>query len=111
MALKFRLRGLAETFIDKVECPKCHTIGTDDEHFSTELSRVTFEGIVVVCQCRSCGEIFVPTAQRLGVVNSRRLHGAVERDSNDTGEPLMAALNDVVFHVEQLNASRKGDLH
>ena len=111
MALKFRLRGLAETFIEKVECPKCHVTGTDDQHFSTDLSRVTFEGIVVVCQCRVCGEIFVPTAQRLGVVNPSKLHNAVEKDSHDTGEPLMAAKQDVMFHVEQLNASRKGDLH
>ena len=111
MALRFRLKGLAETFIDIVECPSCNTMGTDDQQFSTELSRVTFEGIIVICQCKSCNSIFVPQKQKIGVVNMQRLHAAVLKDSTDTGEPLLAAMKDVVMHVEQINASRSGDVH
>ena len=111
MALKFRLKGLAETFIDEIICSHCGTTGTDDEHFTTELTKVTFDGIIVVVQCRSCGEIFVPGTQRLGVLNPDELRKAVEQDSEETGEPLMSNLDDVRLNAEKLNAARKGDLH
>lgn len=108
MALKFRLRGLAETFIDEVRCPACGTQGCDDHYFSTELTKVTFEGIVIVLQCKGCGEIFVPNTQRLGVVNPRELRVAVEKDAHDTGEPLMEGVLQVKGTAERLNAQRKG---
>ena len=111
MALKFRLKGLAETFIDYITCPACGVTGNDDEHFSTDLTRVTFDGIVVVAQCRACHEIFVPDTQRLGVIDSARLREAVNKDSADTGERLMENLTSVRQFALKLNAERKGDLH
>lgn len=111
MALKFRLKGLAETFIDRLTCPQCGISGNDDQHFSTDLTRVTFDGIVVIAQCRNCSEIFVPETQRLGVISSSRLREAVVKDSADTGEALLENVNEVRQHVQKLNAERKGDLH
>lgn len=111
MALKFRLKGLAETFIDNIQCPHCGVCGSDDEHFTTELSRVTYDGIVVVVQCRTCTEIFVPQSQRLGVINPEKLRDAVQKDSVETGEPILSNLSAVKLSVEKLNAQRKGDIH
>ena len=111
MALKFRLRGLAETFIDEITCPTCGTCGTDDQHFSTELTKVTFEGIIVVVQCRTCHEIFVPSTQRLGVLNPGQLKQAVHKDHEETGEPLMANMRAVQLNAERLNAMRKDEVH
>ncbi len=111
MALKFRLKGLAETFIDEITCPCCGTKGNDDQYFTTELTKVTLEGIIVVVQCRSCAEIFVPETQRLGVLNPAELRIAVEKDSFDTGEPMIPNYRAVKLSAERLNAQRKGDLH
>jgi hypothetical protein len=111
MALKFRLRGLAETFIDEIKCPCCGIRGNDDQDFSTELTKVTYEGIIVIVQCRSCNEIFVPRSQRLGVVDINELKKAVEKDHYETGEPLLADLKAVKVSAERLNALRKGDVH
>lgn len=111
MALKFRLKGLAETFIDAISCPSCGTCGHDDENFSTEFSKVTYEGIVVVAQCRACNEIFVPTAQRLGVISPQRLKDAVRKDAEETGEKILSDLTAVKLAAERLNAQRKGDIH
>jgi len=111
MALKFRLKGLAETFIEEIVCPCCHTTGNDDTQFATELTKVTFEGIIVVVQCRSCGEIFVPDTQRLGVLNPGELQTAVRKDSLDTGQPIMVSFTAVKLNAERLNAQRKGELH
>ena len=109
--MKFRLRGLAETFLERLTCPHCGVAGNDDQHFSTDLTKVTFDGIVVVAQCRQCSEIFVPDTQRLGVISVSKLREAVTRDSVDTGETLLENLNAVRQHVQKLNAERKGDLH
>lgn len=111
MALKFRLRGLAETFIDEITCPCCGSVGRDDQNFETEHTRVTYEGIIVVVECRSCAEIFVPNSQRLGVINPDALRKAVEQDSFETGEPLVHDIHAVRLSVEKLNAERKGELH
>lgn len=111
MALKFRLKGLAETFIDEIICPHCGVHGTDDDFFDTDLTRVTYEGIIVVAQCRKCGEIFVPLTQRLGVIDPNELKRAVEKDSVDTGEPLVPGIEDVRLNAERLNALRRGELH
>jgi hypothetical protein len=111
MALKFRLRGLAETFIDDMTCPCCGQQGTDDEQFSTEFTRVTLEGIVAIVQCKGCREIFVPRTQRLGILNPAALRQAVEKDSRDTGEPILEGVFAVRLSAEKLNAERKGDLH
>jgi len=53
----------------------------------------------------------VPSAQRLGVLNPTELRIAVEKDSFDTGEPVVAGFRAVQLNVEKLNAERKGDLH
>jgi hypothetical protein len=111
MALKFRLKGLAETFIDHITCPHCGVAGNDDQHFSTELTRVTFDGIIVVVQCKSCSEIFVPDTQRLGVLDPNELKRAVEKDCMETGEPLMPNIKAVRLNAEKLNAQRKGSMH
>jgi len=111
MALKFRLKGLAETFIEYIRCPNCSCVGTDDEHFTTELTKVTFEGIIVVMQCKSCHEIFVPDTQRLGIISPGALRNAVEKDSEETGEPIHPGLKSVRLNAEKLNAQRKGELH
>ena len=110
MALKFRLKGLAETFLEEITCPGCGVCANDDSHFSTELTKVTYDGIIVVVQCRDCGEIFVPRTQRLGVINPHGLKQAVEKDSQDTGEPVMPNLHAVSLNAERLNATRKGEM-
>lgn len=86
-------------------------MGHDDEHFATDLSRVTLSGIVVVAQCKTCAEIFVPQTQRLGILNPEQLRDAVKKDSVETGEPILANLNAVQLSVEKMNAQRKGDIH
>jgi hypothetical protein len=111
MALKFRLKGLAETFIEEITCLSCGARGSDDQQFATELTKVTFDGIIVVVQCRTCGEIFVPQTQRLGILNLKQLRDAVEKDHDETGEPLMINLAAVRLNAEKLNALRKGVLH
>jgi hypothetical protein len=111
MALKFRLKGLAETFLDTIVCPCCGITGHDDENFSTEFSKVTYEGIVVIAQCRCCSEIFVPSSQRLGVISPQQLKDAVQRDAKETGENILSDLPAVKLAAEKLNAQRKGDIH
>ncbi len=113
MSLKFRLKGLAETFVEDLHCGCCGHDGGDggDERFSTALTRVSLEGIIVVIQCEVCGHIFVPGNQRLGVIDFRKLHDAVERDSKETGEPIFPNLESVKLDVEKLNAIRTNALH
>lgn len=108
MALKFRLKGLAETFIDIINCPCCGHDGGDegDQGFKTELTRVTYEGIVVVIQCAVCEQIFIPSGQRNGVVSTEKLRMAVQKDSITTGQPIYCKRNDVQVEVEKLNAQR-----
>lgn len=108
MALKFRLRGLAETFIDEISCPACGVTSRDDQYFSTELTKVTFDGIIVVVQCRHCAEIFLPSSQRLGVLNPLELRRAVEKDVHDSGDAPMLNVEAVRLNAEKLNAQRKG---
>ena len=110
MALKFRLKGLAETFIESITCPACGTAGSDDQYFSTEYTKVTFDGIIVVVQCKGCGEIFVPDSQRLGIINPAELKKAVEKDSQENGEPPVAGFKAVRLNVEKLNAQRKNEV-
>ena len=111
MALKFRLKGLAETFIETITCPHCSTCGNDDQHFTTELTKVTLDGIIVVVQCRNCNEIFVPSTQRLGVINPGELKRAVEKDVKDSGESGLINYHAVRLNAEKLNAERKGELN
>ena len=113
MSLKFRLKGLAETFIDKITCPKCgHDGGEEgDKGFYTELTKVTYDGIVVVVRCGVCDLIFVPTNQRHGIINNQKLRAAVERDSSNTGQPILQSMKDVQLDVEKLNAQRQRNFH
>lgn len=113
MPIKFRLKGLAETFVEKLHCPDCgHDGGEEgDQAFRTDLSRVTFDGIIVVIQCGVCGHIFVPDGQKLGVINSQRLRTAVEKDSENTGLPIYPGIRDVRLEVEKLNAQKHHGSH
>jgi hypothetical protein len=111
MALKFRVKGMAETFLESITCPHCGISGPDDQHFATEYTKVTLEGIIVVVQCKSCSEIFVPQCQRLGVLDYSALCAAVEKDSEDSGHAILDGINAVRLSAERLNAERKGALH
>ena len=113
MPLKFRLRGLAETFVEEIRCPCCgHDGGDEGDHgFRTEFTRVTFDGIIVVIQCEPCGNVFVPNGQKLGVINSSKLRSAVEKDSGNTGQPVFYGLDQVRLEVERLNAERGSKIH
>jgi hypothetical protein len=106
MALKFRLKGLAETFVEKVLCPCCGHDGGEqgDEGFRTDCSRVTYEGIIVVVGCEICGHYFLPDGQRVGIIDSRRLRTAIERDCENNGQPLFAGKDEVVLDVERRNS-------
>ncbi len=108
MPLKFRLKGLAETFVDHIRCPGCGHDGGDDgdQGFQTELTRVTYDGIIVVIQCSVCGSVFVPDGQRHGVINSEKLRLAVERDSVTTGMPILPNRESVRLEVERMNAEK-----
>lgn len=110
MSLRFRLKGLAETFIEEICCPCCGHTGKDDQFFSTELTRVTFDGIVVIAQCKVCSEVFVPGTQRLGIVSQKALREAVEKDLLLTGEVTFATLKDVHETVSKMNAERRGQV-
>ncbi len=111
MSLKFRLKGLAETFIDQVCCPACGHKGKDDQFFSTEMTRVTFDGIVVIAQCKICSEIFIPNNQRMGVISQKALKEAVERDLKITGETDFSTYQQAALAVGKINAERKGQLY
>ena len=113
MSLKFRLKGLAETFIDSIVCPACKHDGGEekDEGFSTELTRVTFDGIIVVVECQHCNTVFVPSEQRHGIINSGKLRRAVEADSVQSGEPVYNSRQSVELDVEKMNALRNNEVH
>ena len=112
MPLKFRLKGLAETFVEQIKCPCCGHDGGDDgdQGFSSELTKVTFEGIIVVIRCELCSNIYVPDGQRHGVINVHKLRSAVENDSVTTGQPVLLSRADVRLDVERLNATRRDEL-
>lgn len=112
MALKFRLKGLAETFVEAIRCPTCGHDGGDqgDQGFRTEFTRVTYDGIVVVVECDACHNVFLPGGQRNGVLNSQKLRLAVEKDSATTGQPVFTTRREVELEVERMNAERKDEV-
>jgi hypothetical protein len=113
MPLKFRLRGLAETFVDNIQCCNCGHDGGDDgdQAFKTEHTRVTYAGIIVVIECEVCGHVFVPDNQRRGVLNSGKLRSAVEKDSENTGQPIFQGVDAVKLEVERINAEIGSNIH
>lgn len=111
MSLKFRLKGLAETFLDQVSCPCCGHKGNDDQFFSTEMTRVTFDGIVVIAQCKICSEIFIPNNQRMGILSQKALKEAVEKDMSITGETEFSTYQQAAMAVSKINAQRKGQVY
>jgi rubredoxin len=112
MSLKFRLRGLAETFVDSLVCPECgHEPSSDSESFKTEHTKVTLSGIVVVVQCSCCSHVYVPQEQKFGIINTHRLQAAVERDCENTGQQVYINKNCVELEVEKLNARRSCKMH
>ncbi len=112
MPLKFRLKGLAETFVDQICCPACGNDGgpDGDQGFHTDLTRVTYDGIIVVVQCVVCGKIFVPEGQRHGIINPQRLRQAVDKDSLNTGQPVFPSLESVKLDVDKLNEAKNDRL-
>lgn len=110
MALRFRLKGLAETVVDTITCPCCKTEGQDDEMFTTTMTKVTFQGIVVVLSCRVCGEIFVPESQRLGIINPKALSEAIHQDIKEIGEEHLRSLGSVRLETERVNAHRRNSV-
>ena len=113
MTLKFRLRGLAETFVEEIVCPCCgHEVKDESEsNLSTEHTKVTLSGIVVVVKCGSCHYVFVPDEQKFGVINTQRLQLAVERDSQNSGQPVYKGLSCVKVEVERINAAKSAKMH
>jgi len=113
MSLKFRLRGLAETFVDEIKCPCCGNDGGDngDQGFATSHTRVTYDGIVVVIECDVCTHVFVPNNQRHGIINSEKLRSAVDKDSENTGMPIFQDVAFVKLEVERMNAEKNSEIH
>jgi len=114
MSLKFRLRGLAETFVDEIVCPCCENEIKEEKNgksLSTEHTKVTLSGIVVVVQCGVCQHVFVPQQQKFGVINTQRLQLAVERDSQNTGQPVYRDMKCVKVEVERINAVNSSKMH
>lgn len=113
MSIKFKLKGLAETIIDRIQCPCCKqdSVTHGEQGFLTDLTRVTFDGIVVVVQCKYCGEIFVPDSQKNGIINSQKLKMAVEKDSEQTGDPIYPTRRSVELEAEKLNSQKQSPLH
>jgi len=109
MSLKFRLKGLAETFVDGIMCPHCQyeAESEEDPNFKTDLSRVTYDGIVVVVRCLKCGYISIPENQKHGIINCGRLRSAVDQDSKNTGIPVFPDIKSVKLDVERMNLSRE----
>lgn len=110
MGLKFRLKGLAETFIDTIQCPKCGFCGSNEDSFTTELTKVTYDGIVVIVECKYCSNVFVPDTQRLGIVSIEALNSAVEADKISTGDHCRS-LAMVRLEAEKMNVLKNGELH
>lgn len=113
MALKFRLKGLAETFVEQVICPCCGHDGGEqgDEGFKTDSSKVTLEGIIVVISCEICGHFFLPEGQRVGIIDAKKLRHAIERDCATNGQPVYTNKEDVRLDVEKRNCERSAPLH
>ena len=113
MSLKFRLKGLAETFVENLNCPCCgHDGGEQGDHgFSTDHTRVTYQGIIVVIECIMCAHVFVPNKQKHGIINSNRLREAVDKDSINTGQPILMNKSEVSLEVEKMNAERSLSVH
>ena len=113
MLLKFRLHGLAETFLDDIRCPICGNDGGEggEEGFRTDLTRVTLDGIVVVIQCECCDYVFLPERQKLGIINHQKLRKAVEKDSVSTGQAILSGINAVRLEVERINAEKGFKIH
>lgn len=113
MALRFRLKGLAETFVEALRCPRCGHDGGDDgdQGFSTDHTKVTYQGIVVVIRCERCAHVFLPDGQKNGVINSRRLREAVDRDCMVTGQKPCSGKDEVRVEVERLNAEYQDRVH
>lgn len=111
MALKFRLRGLAETFIDELTCPNCRYCSDSENDFKTDDTKITESGIIIVAECNFCGEIFVPENQKVGVINPKLLSSALVTESVVKKLPPLKSFNDVKLKIEQMNAVRRGDLH
>jgi hypothetical protein len=58
-----------------------------------------------------CGHVFIPGGQRLGIIDPKKLRTAVEKDSLNTGIPIVPDVDMVKLEVEKLNAENKEEIH
>lgn len=110
MALRFRLKNLAETVIEELKCPGCGLIANDEKLFSTDLTRLTVDGIVVIAECRCCGEVFVPIGQRTGIMDVRNFRQVIQNEYGDSSLKAPSRLT-MQMEAEKLNAIRRHGLH
>jgi hypothetical protein len=110
VALRFKLKNLAETVIEELKCPGCGLIANDEQLFSTDLTRLTKDGIIVMAECRCCGEVFIPTGQRTGIMDVINFREVINREYSDESFPAPSR-NSMELEAEKLNAIRRYGLH
>ena len=110
MALRFKLKNLAETVIEEIKCPNCGQISNDEQMFSTELTRLTSDGIIVMAECRCCGEVFVPGGQKNGILDARTFRQVVQTEYLESDLPVPTRYS-VQLEAEKLTAIKRYGLH
>lgn len=80
MSVLYKLKGVAETRIEEVCCPRCEVSEDDiDDFFDIENIFPTFEGIIATVKCFSCGFYYIPE-QEIEIVDDRKLKIGVSKD-------------------------------
>jgi hypothetical protein len=110
MALRFKLKNIAETVIEELKCPGCGLIANDEKLFSTDMTRLTVDGIVVVAECRCCGEVFIPIGQRTGIMDVRNFREVIKSEYGHAKGPAPSRQS-MEMEAEKLNAIKRYGLH
>ena len=110
MALRFKLKNIAETVIEELKCPGCGLIANDEKLFSTDMTRLTVDGIVVCAECRCCGEVFIPIGQRTGIMDVRNFREVIKSEYGHTKRPAPSRQS-MEMEAEKLNAIKRYGLH